>query len=108
MVTAVYAHKQGTAEGSSPILEGESYGVCLHITFDGVPGGDINDPGLWFHNVWRSGQTEEGAWMTIFPPGDGTSDIERAHLGCVARIKQIASSRGVELETSDITCAGTE
>lgn len=96
MATALYSHLS-----NSPIVTGlEGASVCLHVIFDGVPGSDINDPGLWF-DIYRAA---EG--VTTFPGGDGTSEAERCHIGCVSKIVDIAARRGVALDPSAVAYGG--
>lgn len=107
MTAALYYHKQATPEGNSPQMvdEGTSH-VCLHIVFEDA-GSDIDDSGLWF-NVYRSGQNEEGQWLTVFDGGDGTSEAERAHIGCRNKIVDIADRRGFTIDPADVTYGGVE
>lgn len=100
MPSAMYSHITPPV-----VLNPGTSSVCLHIVFEDA-GADINDPGL-SHEVYRSGQDPDtGSWLTVFPPGDGTSEVERAHLGCVGLIRSIALRRGYEIEPGDVTYGG--
>ena len=98
--SAIYSHLR------DPIVSGVySASVSLHIIFDGA-GTEINDPGLSF-DVYRSGtDPETGAWLTVFPGGDGTTEAERVHAGCVAVAVEIARRRGVELDPANVEYGG--
>jgi len=106
--SAIYHHL-----GSSPVTTGGglSYSLCLYIEFTGAPspeaGATVNDVGLVFDNCYRAQPNEEdNTYSFVIEPGDGSSDLERAHKGATNVIKQIAQGRGFSISYDDITYAG--